>query len=41
MNFLKSQLQSGEEIMYRARIHYFLFIEPLCLLMVGGFILSL
>lgn len=39
MNFLKSQLQSGEEIKYRARIHYFLFMEPLCLLMVGGFIL--
>lgn len=39
MNFLKSQLQPGEEIKYRARIHYFLFVEPLCLLMVGGFIL--
>lgn len=39
MNFLKSQLQSGEEIKYRARIHYFLFVEPLCLFMVGGFIL--
>ena len=39
MNFLKSQLQPGEEIKYRARIHYFLFMEPLCLLMVGGFIL--
>lgn len=39
MNFLKSQLQPGEEIKYRARIHYFLFVEPLCLFMVGGFIL--
>lgn len=39
MNFLKSQLQPGEEIKYRARIHSFLFVEPLCLLMVGGFIL--
>lgn len=39
MDFLKSQLQPGEEIEYRARIHYFLFVEPLCLLLVGGFIL--
>lgn len=39
MKFLKSQLQPGEEIQYRARIHYFLFVEPSCLLMVGGFIL--
>ena len=39
MNFLKSHFQPGEEIKYRARIHYFLFVEPLCLLMVGGFIL--
>lgn len=39
MNFLKSQFQPGEEIIYRARIHWFLFAEPLCLLAVGGFIL--
>lgn len=39
MEFLRTQLQPGEEIKYRARIHYFLFVEPLCLLMVGGFIL--
>jgi len=39
MNFLKSQLQPGEGMKYRARIHYFLFVEPLCLLMIGGFIL--
>ncbi len=39
MDFLKSQLQPEEEIKYRARIHYFLFVEPLCLLLVGSFIL--
>lgn len=39
MNFLKSQFQPGEEIVYRARIHWFLFTEPLCLLAMGGFIL--
>lgn len=39
MDFIKAHFQPGEEIIYRARIHYFLFAEPLCLLAVGGFIL--
>lgn len=39
MEFIKAHLQGGEEIRYRAKIHYFLFAEPLCLLGVGGFIL--
>jgi Predicted membrane protein len=39
MKFLSTYLQPGEEILYRARIHYFLFAQPLCLLSIGGFIL--
>lgn len=39
MEYLKLHFQPGEEIRYRAKIHFALFFEPLCLLMVGGFIL--
>jgi len=39
MKFLENYFQPGEEVIYRAKIHLFLFLEPLCLLAVGGFIL--
>jgi len=39
MEFLKSHLSPGETVVYRARIHWFLFAQPLCLLVTGGFIL--
>ena len=39
MKFLRLHFLPGEQVVYRARIHYFLFAEPLCLLSVGGFIL--
>ncbi len=39
MKFLRLYFQPGEQVVYRARIHYFLFAEPICLLSVGGFIL--
>ena len=39
MKFLATYFQPGEEIIYRASIHFLLFWEPLCLLAIGGFIL--
>lgn len=39
MNFLTTYFQPGEEIIYKAKIHNFLFLEPLCLLIIGGFVL--
>ena len=35
MKFITSYLQNGEEIIYRARIHIFLFLQPAILLGVG------
>ena len=35
MKFLTTYLQPGEEIMYRARIHIFLFLQPIILLAIG------
>lgn len=35
MKFLTTYLQPGEEIMYRARIHIFLFLQPAILLAIG------
>lgn len=35
MKFLTTYLQPGEEVMYRARIHIFLFLQPAILLAIG------
>ena len=35
MKFLNTYLQPGEDIMYRARIHIFLFLQPAILLAIG------
>lgn len=35
MKFLTAYLQPGEEVMYRARIHVFLFLQPAILLAIG------
>lgn len=35
MKFLITYLQQGEEIMYKARIHIFLFLQPTILLAIG------
>jgi len=35
MKFLTTYLQPGEEIMYRARLHIFLFLQPSILLGIG------
>lgn len=40
MKFLENYFQPGEEVIYRAKIHLFLFLEPLFLLAVGGFIVG-
>ncbi len=39
MEFLKLHFQPDEVVRYRAKIHFALFFEPLCLFIVGGFIL--
>lgn len=35
MKFLTTYLQPGEEVMYRARIHIFLFLQPAVLLVIA------
>lgn len=35
MNFLTAYLQPGEAVMYRARIHLFIFAQPLLILALG------
>lgn len=35
MNYIEQNLQSGEEIKYVAKLHVFLFLQPLVLLLLG------
>ena len=35
MNYIQKNLQSGEEIKYVAKLHFFLFVQPLILLLLG------
>jgi uncharacterized membrane protein YdbT with pleckstrin-like domain len=35
MNYIEANLQPGEEVKYRARIHLFLFAQPVVLLLLG------
>jgi len=35
MNYIESNLQPGEEIKYVAKLHFFLFVQPLVLLLLG------
>ena len=40
MNYIKNNLQSGEEIKYVARLHFFLFVQPIALLLFGALLAS-
>lgn len=40
MNYIKQNLQPGEEIKYVANLHFFLFIQPIILLLIGALLAS-
>ena len=40
MSYIETNLQPGEEIKYRAKIHFFLFVQPTILLLIGAFLAS-
>jgi len=40
MNYIETNLQPGEEIKYVAKLHFFLFMQPVILLLIGAFLMS-
>lgn len=38
MNYIETNLQPGEEIKYVAKLHFFLFMQPIILLLIGAFL---
>ena len=40
MNYTQNNLLSGEEIRYVAKLHFFLFVQPIILLLIGAFLAS-
>lgn len=40
MNYIQNNLLSGEEIRYVAKLHFFLFVQPIILLLIGAFLAS-
>lgn len=40
MNYIETNLQPGEEIKYVAKLHFFLFMQPVILLFIGAFLMS-
>ena len=40
MNYIEANLQPGEEIKYAAKLHFFLFMQPIILLLIGAFLAS-
>lgn len=40
MNYIESNLQPGEEIKYVAKLHFFLFLQPIILLLIGALLAS-
>lgn len=40
MNYIETNLQPGEEIKYVAKLHFFLFMQPIILLLIGAFLIS-
>ena len=40
MNYIVKNLQPGEEIKYVAKLHFFLFIQPILLLLIGAILAS-
>lgn len=40
MNYIQKNLLSGEEIKYVAKLHLFLFVQPIIFLLIGAFLAS-
>ncbi|GHV39221.1 membrane protein [Bacteroidia bacterium] len=40
MNYIEQNLQPGEEIKYVAKLHFFLFVQPVILLLIGALLAS-
>lgn len=40
MNYIQKNLLPGEEIKYVAKLHFFLFVQPIILLLIGAFLAS-
>lgn len=40
MSYIQNNLQTGEEIKYKANIHWYIFVYPLILLLLGAFFSS-
>lgn len=40
MNYIETNLQPGEEVKYVAKLHFFLFMQPVVLLLIGAFLMS-
>lgn len=40
MNYINNNLQAGEEIKYVAKLHFFLFVQPIILLLIGALLAS-
>ena len=40
MNYIQNNLQAGEEIKYKADIHWYIFISPAVLLLLGAYFFS-
>lgn len=40
MNYIEKNLLPGEDIKYVARLHFFLFVQPIILLLIGAFLAS-
>lgn len=40
MNYIESNLQPGEEIKYIAKLHFFLFVQPIIILLIGALLTS-
>ena len=40
MNYINNNLQAGEDIKYVAKLHFFLFVQPIILLLIGALLAS-
>ncbi|KAA6318246.1 hypothetical protein EZS27_031719 [termite gut metagenome] len=40
MNYIETNLQPSEEIKYVAKLHFFLFVQPILLLLIGAWLAS-
>lgn len=40
MGYIKNNLQAGEEIVYRAKVHWFIFVRPVIIIILGSMLTS-